>query len=338
MNMRKMISSKGFTLLEVLLSLTVIIALTLVFIPTMQKMQQQRNMNAATLQMNSIANAASQYYSMYQVWPQNLNVLNKLLGYTGPTPNPFCSVWRNALGCAPYTMVSSAATHYFALAVVVPSPAVALQLAKNLPVAYVKGTTVTAYTTVFRGFKPPPPTGVLLSATSQQLAGVCHSGNPTSVYAGAVSPFPNCIEGSNAPGPLPYGLIDVAQYQQEIVSGNNYGGTNGYAASSFYLTDFKCPVGTAATMLYLPVGVFSPVATGIPAPTVDASWFINSGAHFITQGNAQKSCVSSLIGTDFANTGNGNYWAGFGDVVCLPDSALTRWPDGLSVSGCYANQ
>ncbi|MCD6044969.1 MAG: hypothetical protein K0R48_132 [Gammaproteobacteria bacterium] len=326
MNKRKVSLCKGFTLLEILLSITVVVALTLVFVPTIQRIQQQKSVNAATLQMNTIANAASQYYSMYQVWPQDLSALNPLLGYTGTTPNPFCSVWKGQNGCTPYTMASASSSHYFALSVVVPNPTVAMKLVKSLPVAYTDGTTVTAYTTVFRGFKPVPPSGVLFSANSKQLSGNCTS----STQIGQSTPFSGCIDSSDS---LPYGLINVAQYNGQLVPGNNFGNSSGYHGASINPNTITCPMGTAATMFYLPVGVWNlPGKTGVYPQN-----FFLSEAHFITQGNTQKLCLTSRVGTNDAGTDlGGNFFAGFGDVVCLPSGAVTRWPDGPNSISCNA--
>lgn len=354
--MKKISINKGVTLLEILLSLVVLSILAASFLPMMQKMQLKRSLSIAALQINTITNAAIQYYNIYQTWPRDLNVLVPLLGYNGSTASPFCSVWKNKQGsCVPYTLTSGSSGRYFSLSVAVPNQTVAMQLIKSLPSAYWDSTTmaVVTYTTTFRGFKPPPPTGVLLSATSAQLHGNCTSsdavGPPTSYYQGSPSPFKNCVSAASSK-PLPYGLIDVVrQPTNTITAGNNYGSTNGFHASSYLLTDFACPAGSWPTMLLLPVGVLEAVPTSSGAPAVFPDVFNYSDEHFITQsksGNINyESCVSATIGTKnpqstvgSAPRYNGNFFANFGDVVCLPTSAVQRWPDGSNVGSCSANQ
>lgn len=355
--MAKVTSNKGFTLLEIFLSLVVISLLTIAFLPVMQKIQLKRNADVAALQIKTISNAAIQYYNLYKQWPRNLDVLNSLLGYQGPTPNPFCSVWRDKAGCVPYKMVSTFDSHYFALSVAVPNTTIARQLINNVSTAYWDSATqsVIAYTTTFRGFTVPPPTGVLFSATSKQLNGNCTSSDAPgqsstqySYYIGSPSPFENCVAGT-ATNPLPYGLIDIANKPANtITAGNNYGSTNGFHASSYLLTDFACPAGTWPTMLLLPLGVFQAVPEISGAPTVYPAVFNYSDAHFITQlkiGNINyEACVSATLGTTDPKSTvgtsaryNGNFFANFGDIVCLPTSAVQRWPDGNNVGACQSS-
>lgn len=208
-----MMRNSGYTLLEILLSLTIISMLGLVFLTTTQKIQEHNQIRIAASQINAITNAAIDYYRMYKEWPTTVTALNPLLN-----KDLSCSVWKNASGCTRYKITSAANAHYLAVAIAPPNTAIATQLVAQLPSAYQSGTTVTAYATTFSGFKvqaQTPPPGILLSGNSLQLNGVCN-------VTGYTNPFNNCFSSTSTP-PKPYGLMDInTQPKNTIVSQNGF--------------------------------------------------------------------------------------------------------------------
>ncbi len=306
-----MIRNRGFTLLEILLSLTIIAVLGLVFIATTQKIQERNQIRIAASQMNAITNAAIDYYKMYQEWPTTVPTLSPLLGQ-----NLSCSVWKNASGCTTYKITSTANSHYFALAVTPPNKTIAANLVTQLPSAYQSDTTttVTAYATTFSGFKvqaQTPPPGVLLSANSKQLNGVCNLTSDRTY----TDPFSNCFS-SASPSPQPYGLIDInTQPKNTIVSQNLFASlrTNMYTATaSIGNTPLTCPAGTTKTMIVLPLGVRTVVAS-----TSGVLRYINT--YF------QPTLYVSFwtfVGNSGSQSKIYNVAAASGDMLCLPATGI----------------
>ncbi len=301
-----MIRNRGYTLLEVLLSLTIISVLGLVFITTTQKIHERNQVRTVVSQMNAITNAAINYYKMYTEWPTTVTVLSSPLN-----KDLSCSVWKNASGCTRYQITSQANSHYFALAVTPPNTAIATHLVVQLPSAYQSGTTVTTYVTTFSGFKVQkqiPPPGILLAANSYQLNGVC---NP------ATNPFQNCIS-SSAAQPKPYGLIDInAQPKNISVAQNVFTNQRGLGSvgASIGSTTPTCPAGTARTMMVLSAGVRMPSAEGNAA---------NDFRYVSTAFNSYYVNFSSYASSDKMS----NVSAGVGDIVCLPKNAIKNWGSG----------
>lgn len=298
----------GFTLLEILLSLTLVAALGSIFIVISQKISQRDQVNMAVLQINAINGAAIDYYKMYKQWPSSLGTLSFFLGH-----DPTCSVWKNTTGaCMPYTITSTPTAHYFALSVGVPTAA-ASRLQAALPTAYLSSNTVTSYTSTFSGLKLPAqsvPPGVLLSATNQQLNGSCN----TSTYA---NPFTSCVSTTRTSS---YGLLDLNnQTKNSIVDQNVFATMRGVSTigASFTTTAAPtCAAGMLKTMIFLPVGIRTSINSN--------GAFRYSYAYFNSR---LQATLNPFVGNSSDTSKYQNISAGVGDVLCLPATALTGWPN-----------
>jgi prepilin-type N-terminal cleavage/methylation domain-containing protein len=306
-----MMRNRGFTLLEILLSLTIIAVLGLVFIATTQKIQERNQIRIAASQMNAITNAAIDYYKMYAEWPTTVPTLSPLLGQ-----DLSCSVWKNASGCTTYKITSTANSHYFALAVTPPNMAIAANLVTQLPSAYQSSTTVTTYATTFSGFKVQaqiPPPGVLLTANGQQLNGSCAM-NTKASGGPYPNPFANCVSASSTPTKS-YGLIDLYnQPKGSIVSQNVFAvarGAGGTGASFSNNAAPTCP-GMIKTMIFLPVGARTTIASN--------GSFRYMESHFTNQ---LQATFNYFVGNAADTTKNANIGAGVGDILCLPAGTPT---------------
>lgn len=309
-----MTHNRGYTLLEILLSLIIVAILSLVFVGVTQKILQRNQIRSTALQMTAITNAAVNYYQMYNDWPATFTPLNTLLNQNPTTTNLSCSPWKNGSSCVNYLIASTATSKYFAVTVTTPSATIATRLAAQLPTAYSSGATVTVYATTFSGLPPTPiPSGVTLSASSFELGGICDA----STYS---NPFGNCFSSTATPY-KPYGLIDLyAQPRNTIVSENV--ATVIRSSTTDYLTSFtaatlpKCPSGLIKSMVFLPVGVRTTVA---------------ANAMFSFLGNLYQSNsilqMFSIVGGTTAAQANNNVVAGVGDIVCIPEKT-TGWPAG----------
>ncbi len=298
--------NRGYTLLEILLSLTIMAVLGSLFISMAQKAQERNQIRTAALQINAINRAAITYYKMYQEWPTTIPALSSLL-----SRDASCSVWKKASGCTLYQITSAANAHYFALAIATPNTVVAAHLVAQLPSSYQSGATVTSYITTFSGFKIQkqiPPPGILLSADSKQLQGICNTGSAT-------NPFKNCIS-YTAAQPKPYGLIDInAQSKGSIVAQNIFAIMRGAGSVGATITSAAptCPVGTVRTMMVLAAGVKMQPAGG---HSINDFRYIGTGLNGYLQAN-----FSAYISADKMS----NVSAGVGDIVCLPINALKNW-------------
>lgn len=314
-----MMRNRGYTLLEILLSLTILTVLGLVFVATIQKLHERNQIRTAASQMNAITNAAINYYKMYTEWPSTVTTLNPLLN-----KDLSCSVWKNTSGCTRYQITSQTNAHYFALAITPPNTAIATHLVTQLPSAYQSGTTVTAYVTTFSGFKVQkqiPPPGVLLSANNQQLNGVCNTTDSSITHITYKNPFDNCISSSVTPTKS-YGLIDInAQPKNAPVAQNVFAiirGGGSLGASFTGATPPTCPAGTKKTMILLPVGVRTTIVANGQFRYV-SSTASNSGGWL-------QATFMPFVGNVSTYSKSENVSAAAGDIVCLPANAMSGWP------------
>ncbi len=299
-----MMRNSGYTLLEILLSFMIIAVLGLALIATTQKIQERNQTKIAASQINALTNAAIVYYQMYQEWPTTVTTLKPLLN-----KDLSCSVWRNASGCTRYKITSAANAHYLAIAITPPNTAIATQLVTQLPSAYQSGTTVTAYTTTFSGFKvqpQTPPPGILLSANSLQLNGNCN-------VTGYTDPFNNCFSSTSTP-PQPYGLMDInTQPKKTIVSQNLFAslrtGPN-TAVASIGNTPLTCPAGTSKTMVVFPLGVRTVIQS------TDVYRYMN------TYFKGLYVSFFTFVGNSSTESKVYNVAAASGDMLCLPPNGI----------------
>jgi hypothetical protein len=172
------------------------------------------------------------------------------------------------------------------------------------------------------------------------------SGNSVDSYGGRLTPFRGCISADSsdtqhyAPN-TPYGLRLNTAPVTTITAGNNFGGLSNFEGGHIDLTTVQCPVGTQATMMYLPAGVMTVLKSSDKPPSPNPTSLYLVESHFVTQGIYWKPCNKSSVGYNYNYSkvnNNANFWAGFGDLLCLAPAAITRWPDGLATNACYANQ
>ncbi len=288
----------GFTLLELLLSLTVLIILLVCFLSYTQKAQQRNTIALAKTQINALLTAAIQYNSVYLQWPTTFSALIPMLG-TDPLKTPsFCSPWiTSSNNCAAYTIANT--THYFALKVATPTPRNAQDLVSALQNAYIDtdNKTVVAYVTAFSNKPRPRPTGVM-HASDQFIGNGCDTSTP----------------GTRSTGP--YGLINIAN--NTSVSAHACTG-NQNKSVSYNSTAFSCPQNSQPTMLLIPAGT-SPNNT------------ISKGLYYYDYRYVQISGTTTLgpylelhvNSYDYPSFGNS---MPFLDIICLEPSNIQLWPN-----------
>lgn len=232
---------RGLTLLEVLLSLGILIIVLICFVSYTQKAKQSNTTNVAKIQINTLLNAAVQYYTTYAQWPSSLNALMPILTGNAAINPAFCSPWFGSTGCAAYTIAAN--TTYFALKVTTPGMRYAENLVRVLPNAYIDTDTrtVIAYvnTAKQQGYHVTPPLGVLYASDANYWSGSLTFSNNS-----------YCNVSSNGP----YGLIDVtrANFPGYSVTTTSCQTTNNQTFR--YKTPTTCPDGSTAAMLLLPMG------------------------------------------------------------------------------------
>ncbi len=345
MTFTKKISTQGFTLFETLLAIGILAVLTAALVNYLQKEEQKNTISLASTQVNMILNAAIQYQTTYVTWPSSLSVLipfNKGISLSSP--------WRNSTGTNNYVLTSTPTSHYFSIQVAVPSSTVAQQLISAIPNGYfsVNGNQVlvTAYTTAFiRPDYPPHPTGTLYGSTGASLLP-----NPSPSFSRiSYLSFPSL--GSNTYGP--FGLIDVVKIASSnsgktIVSttlfGQTYQPTPDYpdAPVGTELTPGTesplCPNGSTATPIFLPVIIADEKPKGAFS-WAQSGGFASIYMHFVSLGGGKYSTCINAGFPYFNESGHASQQLrsqlGFiSDIVCLPSTALTRWPDVI-FNGTY---
>jgi type II secretory pathway pseudopilin PulG len=177
--------SLGFTLLEILLAITIMTAVVLMLLNYVQQKAAELRRDKAAVQIQLIMNAAQAYYNNVGSWPVTCGATGDLTtlqtaGYLGsgiannPWGNPYtvtCDTTTNATFSV-MTTVAGATT----------SATEAAVLAGRLPVASVTGSTVTAMILL--------PPRVINNARSVNFGSVYHSGSCV--------PVPTCLPGMSA--------------------------------------------------------------------------------------------------------------------------------------------
>lgn len=338
------IALKGFSLLEILLALCILAALTASFVDYLQKREQQNIVATAAKQINTILTAATQYQTTYIAWPSSLSLLipfNNAISLSSP--------WHNNTGTNKYVLASAPTSHYFSLQVTVPNVNTAQKLITALPNAYfsVSGNQVlvTAYTTAFiQSNYPPHPTGVLYgSAASTAIP------NPSPNFnAVPYAFFPQT--GTSKVGP--FGIINVNQ-----IASNNSGKKpkdQGSASTTFNQTYTPimnyndAPIGSKFTLgTEMPACPNGSIATAVLFPVILRqdkpnsfwSWAQTAGfasvyTHLVLlDSNTFSGCINA--GFPYYNQSSSaskqmDSYVGFTtDMVCLPNDniAMSRWPD-----------
>lgn len=287
---------RGFTLLEVLLSLCLVVVLLAGLLSYTQRTQQRNLALLAKTQINVLLTAAVQYNSIYLQWPTTLGALTPFLG-TNPTQTPsFCSPWKSSDGCATYTIAHN--TNYFALKVMTTGFSSAQDLVGALQNAYIDtdGKTVIAYVTAFSKPHRPRPLGVMYG--SNQFGGSnCDTSTP----------------GTRSSGP--YGLLNIADNTSIPVHActGNMNSSIGYNP-----TLFSCPPTSQPTMLLIPAGV--------PPNSSISDGFLYGDYRYVANSSTNMGPYMELHVNTYTYPSFGNN-VPFLDIICLQPSNIQLWPN-----------
>ena len=311
--MKKKNSIFGFTLLEVLLSLSILSLLMLLGISYMQKEKQKESLGLVSQQMNALLNAAIQYHMAYFIWPPTLDALTPLLPDQNSTTSPFYSPWRDNNGPIPYTLANN--TNYFAVQVATPSNNIAQQLVTTLANSYRinNSATVVAYTTTFTGLKLQPPSGVLYGTGNFNTQLVSNN---------------DCLNFYNANYSTsgPFGLLDATSNNPTVKISCQIDS----AAVVYYVPNdpknAPCPSGSQAYLLNLPSGLVGGTNRGMSMPIGFSNVFAHAW-HDDDYINSNHTAMGPCMTT---NAPYRSMSLSFSDIVCLSPNNTTRWPDSPS--------
>ncbi len=365
--------NKGFTLLEILLGLSVLIVLALSFVGYMQKANQKKTVLIAAQEINMAMNAALQYRAAYSQWPSNLNVLLPFFISNTIKLNPsFCSPWRSKLSCEVYSIASPVSSPYFAIQITTPNVNVAQNLKNALPNAYTSGATTIAYTTAsMASIQAPVPTGVLYASPASVIdynnANVpdnCARSNPRNKGSKTYWTWSDssgdsaCSIFFEQQPPLnssagPYGLSVTSSssglynsvthsetYQPQyfdLTLQRAIGGKSAPTLNQFSQNDLSpnCPLGSSPTLIFLPTAAYF---TNAPGGGKLSSW--NFGAFYahisVHPGNGPKSDI--LMGCINSNIYNSLTFTNIAQVAVSSMSDILCIPDDQMSSWPDHNQ
>lgn len=292
---------QGFTLVEMMLVMTIISALIYMSIGYVQQRTLALSIDRASAQMQQILNAGLSYYVNNGSWPTSINTLTtgSYLPSTGVV-----SPW----GANAYAVSNNGAL--FTVTLTLPQisnqSAIANVLVGKLPLASTTGTTSTCPPS------PPAPPGCVPTTTLTISASVNIPGqnlnnatavNMTGIYHnGACVPVPSCPVGPNGVQMTPTIMVAPAS-----VSGmSDPGTTNVYPISSF--TAYATPQAA-----WDPAGVSGPAACS-------------------SSNNTNQMCISQVTGPGaVTQLPKGNYWR-----VCLQVSTEKNSVTWDNTTGQYA--
>lgn len=290
---------QGFTLIEMLLVMTIISAFIYASIGYIQQRTLALSIDKASAQMQQILNAGLAYYVSNQRWPTDITTLINGGYLPATTPDPFLSPWSTSK----YTLSSTSALLTVSLELptsLANQSVVGRVLAGKLPLA--SSSTATTVPPC-----PPPPTPCpapyntttvtasvnipgqnLNNATAVNFTGIYHNG--------ACVPVPQCPTMPNGTAMVP--SISVAPAS---VSGMNDGSTDVY-----------------------PISSFTAYATG---PTVYVNGSGSGGPPACSSDNSNNTaCYLSAVGG--TTVPSGNYWR-----VCLQvvtEKGSVKWSAGTA--------
>ena len=294
--------TRGFTLLELLLSLVIVVILLVCFLSYTQKAQQRNTIALAKAQINVLLTAAIQYNSIYLQWPTTLSALIPLLGTDASKTPSFCSPWHTSSNnCAAYTIANT--TNYFALKITTPGPRSAQDLVTALQNAYIDtdNKTVVTYVTAFTKPHRPRPIGVMYG--SNQFS----NSNPSST----------CSSTPGISNNGPYGLLNIMNNSSSAIHACD-GNMN--TNISYNPNAFSCPTNSQPTMLLIPAGT-----TPYSNNTVSAG-MLYYDYRYVSNSSTQLGPYLEIHVNSYTFNSYGNNIP-FLDIVCLEPSTIQLWPN-----------
>jgi prepilin-type N-terminal cleavage/methylation domain-containing protein len=362
----KVLNQNGFTLLEILLSLSILTMLSLFFISYMQKVNQQQTVLVATQEINTLTTAAIQYRTIYSKWPSTINNLAPFISSSNPLNQAACSPWKTTAGCTPYSIITSSTMSYFAIQVETPNVIIAQKLKESLPNAYTEGVSTIAFTTAsMASIKAPMPSGILYAkgAVPTDYTPSCSAYNSVDSSFNGINDCAIFFNPSGSPSSR-YGLLDIANqatppngkdknlnqlssyYQQYQPNSRHLSVANYSTAPTMFQFSMSniyplCPDNAVPTLIFIPT--YS--ASSGDRFSLRYAWdFKYIYPHLATSpGSGWKSdtltlCVNSMLsrvaGTFAGDTVNASMTVdGIADVVCIPEDSLTNWPDHNGTTG-----
>ncbi|HEU5281024.1 MAG TPA: prepilin-type N-terminal cleavage/methylation domain-containing protein [Gammaproteobacteria bacterium] len=290
---------RGFTLIEMLLVMTIISAFIYASIGYIQQRTLALKIDRTAAQMQQILNAGLAYYVSNQQWPANLAALQAGGYLPASLPNP----WNASPG---YTISSTSALLQVSLTLpsaLVNQSVIGAVLAGKLPLAS-SGTVVIPPVCPPLPAPCPPPTSQTTVVASVNIPGQ-NLNNATAVnftgiyHNGACVPAPKCPTLPNGTAMVP--SISVAPAS---VSGMNDGSTDVY-----------------------PISSFTAYATG--PSNYNNGWGSGGPPACMSDASANTACYSTVAGG--ATLPTGTYWR-----VCLQvvtQKGVVQWQSG---TGQYA--